>query len=1590
MKAHPKRKNLYQRKIIPAMIAACGLAATLPGPGLAELASLSDVPLANSPSDAVLPNLMYILDDSGSMMWDYMPDNIHSGPGAGSGTKNNCKTATCSAGGCTANIVATPCMSGSTPSDWGEAPYYSAQFNQIYYNPDIEYAAGVNSTGVTLGNANPAAAWNDAFLDTATIKNLKTTYPELYYCTVTNPSAAQLVDTAVCRLNGKNNIPASPNNYFLYWNNDIASGGYPAGSSTGNGFRNRVVKNTGNPYYFRIAAHEYCSDENLINCALANADGTAPSGFTIPAPVRYCSGAANAASLAAVSDAANSLTPKCRKTFGVGTYEFPRYGRFTRADITASTTTYAKSATAVRPDCGAGATCTYDQELQNFANWYSYYRTRMAMMKTATGRAFRTIDDRYRVGFITINPGSPVQSLVSNPSDARYLPIGTFGAAQKSNFYSLLYAQTNHGSTPLRVALSRVGRHYANVTTGINDGMSTDPMTNSCQQNFALLTTDGYWNDASGSAVTTSGAAVGNQDHIPTSGSPVYVSRPTGTLDGTGIVQTTRTPSIEREQVICTANSTITWTTGGTGAQTTACGCAAGQKRIWQRQRDLSYDVSLTDGVQTSATTNVTSVAFTQITACDAKVETIREVLVETQDNRRSGNGNTTFTNLIAGVPAGNQTTAGCSSGPFYSIKRRQRDVERINTVTDGVVTNSIYSASNGTFTTPFACSTTGGTLAASSVVTGAATTLSSAGTTIAFPGPAPLVPTNPLTVSGGAPTINTVYAGTPNTLADVAMYYYKTDLRTTGPMAPNNVPNNDKDVAPHQHMVTFTLGLGLRGLMDYRADYETASTGDFARIRNAGTDCSWLPTGTTCNWPTPASSSPTTLDDLWHAAVNGRGTFYSAADPNSLADGLSGALSALKIQTAAASASATSSPNITETDNFIYSSTFRTVKWDGQISAQRIDANTGNVLPAVVWEAQAQLDARTSDSSDDRAIWKFDPANSSGTNTNLRAFLWANLSGGAGDSVCSTTIETGCFNQKGANLSQYGTMSAIQKGYADDGQNVVNWLRGQTRWEGSLDPAERVFRDREHVLGDSVNAVPSYVRAPTFNFQDAVTPAYKNFQTTNSIRQGVLYIAANDGMLHAFNGEDTPNAVATAAAAAPGGKELWAYMPRMVFPNVHKLATDSWDVTHKYLVDGSPQVMDAYEIITPASTGVPATVEWKTILVAGLNKGGRGYYALDVTNATSPKGLWEVCAESTLCALSDPDMGHSYGNAVITKLPNVATVAAANRGRWVVAFTSGLNNYDGVSGDGVGYLYVRDLFTGALLYKISTGVGDTTTPSGLSKISAFADNFINDNTALFVYGGDLLGNIWRFDMSMDPPVAFKLAELKDGGGKPQSITSRPELGLIEGKRVVFVGTGRYYGSDDLVDPATIPLAWAYQQSFYAVKDEFPAGAPAGHGNVRTLTAPANLVQQTLTDNVTTRTISNNTVNWTNNVGWYVDFNPGNTSPGERVNLDPQLVLGTVVVVANVPNNNACTVGGDSFIYQFNYSSGSYVASAPGQQVGIKFTGQITVGLVVVRLPSGIFKGVATGATGTKTPLGVNVGGGGGTGRRVSWRELVR
>jgi type IV pilus assembly protein PilY1 len=311
----------------------------------------------------------------------------------------------------------------------------------------------------------------------------------------------------------------------------------------------------------------------------------------------------------------------------------------------------------------------------------------------------------------------------------------------------------------------------------------------------------------------------------------------------------------------------------------------------------------------------------------------------------------------------------------------------------------------------------------------------------------------------------------------------------------------------------------------------------------------------------------------------------------------------------------------------------------------------------------------------------------------------------------------------------------------------------------------------------------------------------------------------------------------------------------------------------------------------------------------------------------------------------------------------------------------------------------VLDAATGAILSKTGTeisgaNVGDTTTPSGFAKISGFATNFTVNNTTTFVYGGDLLGNVWRFDMQTDPPTAQRIGQALDGSSppRPQSITTRPEITHFDppvpgGFNVIYVGTGRYLGTSDIPNAATLPTppvpTWAYQQSVYAIKD-----TGTDLGSLRA--GPANLQVQTMTvlPDLVSRTISNNKVDWDTQNGWYVDLNPAGNSPGERINIDMQLVRGVLVVAANEPNEEACSTGGNSFLYFFDYKSGSYVASSPGGVVGTRLSTALAAGFVVYRLANGQLKFAEINVNGTKKVGGVPPGSGGALGRRVSWREL--
>jgi type IV pilus assembly protein PilY1 len=355
---------------------------------------------------------------------------------------------------------------------------------------------------------------------------------------------------------------------------------------------------------------------------------------------------------------------------------------------------------------------------------------------------------------------------------------------------------------------------------------------------------------------------------------------------------------------------------------------------------------------------------------------------------------------------------------------------------------------------------------------------------------------------------------------------------------------------------------------------------------------------------------------------------------------------------------------------------------------------------------------------------------------------------------------------------------------------------------------------------------------------------------------------------------------------------------------------------------------------------------------------------------------LWEFTATQ------DADLGFSFGNPVITKKPD---------GTWVVLLTSGYNNGTGSgsyrvspvteianspAGNGKGYLYVLNASTGALISKIGTGVGSATTPSGFAKISAWVDEPSKNNMSTYVYGGDLLGNLWRINIS-DNSV-FRLATL-NAGGVPQPVTTSPELGLVSGSRVVYVGTGKYLEQSDLSSTG--------QQTMYAIMD---------NNATTTLTNPrGTLVAQPLSVSSTTRAtvLPVKAVDFAANQGWYIDF----TDTGERQTVNTILESGTLLSSTVVPIPTVCSPGGYSWFDCFDYKTGATVnCTTSGGSVKVD---SIIVGMNVVHIaknPSspGVTKPVVSIVTSSgkilppKDPKTSATKGF--SAKKVIWRELIQ
>lgn len=702
------------------------------------------------------------------------------------------------------------------------------------------------------------------------------------------------------------------------------------------------------------------------------------------------------------------------------------------------------------------------------------------------------------------------------------------------------------------------------------------------------------------------------------------------------------------------------------------------------------------------------------------------------------------------------------------------------------------------------------------------------------------------------------------NTLADVAMYYWKTDLHTG---LANEVPTNYLDPAFWQHMVTFGVGLGVSGSVSPTAAFDAIQTNASITWLNPHTD-----------------GNPALLDDLLHAGVNSRGGFFSAKNPKEFSDSLSATLNAISQRSGSAASIAANSSQISSTTK-VFNAKFDTSRWSGELEAYPITSTGVGTTP--VWTASSLIPAPAA-----RRIF----TRSGGLTV---PFLYGSLS-----------------------LSDQALLGNT---------DVVEYLRGVRTKERQFTGG--TLRNRTSILGDMVDSTPAYVAD-----------------------NDMLFVGANDGMLHAFN--------------ATTGVEQFAYIPNAVIPRLINLTQPAY--THEYFVDGDIAV-------SPKSLTTN-----KNYLVGVLGRGGKGLFALDVTDPSSfgtTNVLWEYFNTS------DPDLGYLLGTPIIAKMNDGSAVA-------IVA-----NGYN--STDGKAVIYIFDLATGAILKKFDTLVGSD---NGMATPGVYDVDGDGDIDA--IYSGDLKGNLWKIDVSSATPAAWGFAFMSgatpqplftavDSLGTRQPITAPISISKNDvptdpniGKRFIFFGTGSYFRNGDTADKSV--------QTLYGLIDEnLPIG---GRGNLTQRSIQLTSTFSGKPVRVFSAAVAGDMVG---KKGWYLDLIVGGVADGERIVTAAEayrLAEPTLLFSSIIPVDDPCKPGGKGYINALSPFTGGRLTygffdisnnnSFSDDVVGGYGIGSVDLGIGMPSKPKVIGDQlVVGGSSGIVKSIKINTGAK--KTRRVSWREII-
>lgn len=563
-----------------------------------------------------------------------------------------------------------------------------------------------------------------------------------------------------------------------------------------------------------------------------------------------------------------------------------------------------------------------------------------------------------------------------------------------------------------------------------------------------------------------------------------------------------------------------------------------------------------------------------------------------------------------------------------------------------------------------------------------------------------------------------------------------------------------------------------------------------------------------------------------------------------------------------------------------LYRTSFDASHWSGDVLRESLSAG-GKTL---TWSAAQKLSLR---SADERTIYY---AGRNAAKAVLRPFTFAGISRQPADAAWLAAMNR-------------NPLTGVADGLA---QRRIDFLRGQA--DDGLRVRQLLDNQRPNVLGDIVNSSLVRVKGPLYQAAAAdklegAGSDYAAFVKAQAGKPEMLYVGANDGMLHAFN--------------AATGAETFAFIPSGVKDALGLLTTPSYGakggLPHRYFVDGSAFVSDVY-----------FGGAWRRVLIGSLGAGGRQIFALDISDPAAPALLWEFGAEQ------QAGMGHSLSRPSIARLND----AGPTKGKWVVLVPNGYEG-DGSKAGNAG-LFVLDIANGSLLKRFDLEGAMTAQElsaslplgNGLSRLAAIDNNA--DGKVDMAYAGDLAGNVWRLDLSSGSSADWSAKHFftaRDGSGKRQSITAAPYVvrhPTGKGDLVIF-GTGRFMADADKLNLDT--------QTLYGIWDRHSSPATATPGTLPSASKNRSHLQgQTFTElsgYPGKFWLSANSVPWYTGTagstdadvsrwGWYVNL----PRRGERLVYDMSLYGRGLVFSSIRTSQDPCEGGVNSTIYDIDPNTG--------------------------------------------------------------------